>query len=88
MHILTIVIYVQFKFNKISFIGYLVMAENRKKSLKLRQSKGINSTIANRIPIKFHVHNFTMVIYIQYKIHWIPSLSYLDMAEDEKIIES
>ena len=73
MHILIIVIYVQFKFNNISFIGYLVMAKKGKKSLKLRQSKGINSTIANRIPIKFHVHNFTIVIYIQYKFHRLPS---------------
>ena len=38
----TMVIYIQYKFQEIIFIGYLVMAEDGKKSLKFKQSKGDN----------------------------------------------
>ena len=58
------------------------MAEDGKKSLKFRQSKGNNSTITDDIPIKLHVHILTMVIYIQYMFHEISSISYPVMAED------
>ena len=34
--------------------------------------------------MKLHMHNHTMVIYIQYKFHEIPSIDYLVTAEDEK----
>ena len=37
--------------------------------------------------MKLHVHNHTMVIYIRYKFHEIPSIAYTDIAEDRKIIE-
>ena len=33
-------IYIQYKFQEILSLGYLVMAEDTKKSLKFRQSKG------------------------------------------------
>ena len=33
--------------------------------------------------MKHHVHSHTIVIYIQYKFHEIPSICYLVMAEDE-----
>ena len=54
-----------------------------KKSLK-RQSKG-NSAINGDIQIKLHVHNLTIIIYIQYKFH---DIGYLVMAEDGKNIEN
>ena len=57
------------------------------KSLKYRQSKGDNSSITHDTLMKLHMHNHTMVMYIQYKLHEIPSISYLSMAEDGKIIE-
>ena len=64
------VIYIQYKFQEISFIGYLVMAEDRKKkSLKFGQSKGDNSSITHDTLRKLNVHNHTMVIYIQYKFN-------------------
>ena len=89
MHNTTMVIYIQFKFQEISFIGYLVMAEDWKKSMKFRQSKGHNSSITQNTLMKLHMHNHTMVIYIQFKFHEIPSIGYLVMAEDvkKKIIE-
>ena len=48
---------------------------------------GNNSTISKVNPIKLHVHNLAMVIYIQYKFHEIKSIGYLVLAEDGKIIE-
>ena len=78
------VIYIQYKFQEISFNGYQVMAEDEKNSLKLRQSKGDNSSITKTTLMKLLVHNHTMVIYNQYKFYNIPSISYLDMAEDGK----
>ena len=63
VHNHSMVIYIQYKFQEILFIGYLVMAED-KKSLKFRQSKGYNSAMTEDTPIKLHVHNLTMVIYI------------------------
>ena len=78
------VIYIQYKFQEISFIGYEVMAEDEKNSLKFRQSKGDDSSITKTTLIKLHVHSHTMVIYNQYKFHEIPSISYLVMAEDGK----
>ena len=38
--------------------------------------------------MKLRVHNHTIVIYIQYKFHYIPSIGYLVMTEDRKIIEN
>ena len=69
LHSLTIVIYIQYKYHEIPSIGYLVMAEDRKKSLKFRHSKGNNSAITDGNAIKLHVQNLTIVIYIQYKFH-------------------
>ena len=53
------------------------------KSLKFRQSKA-NNCAKTDDPDKLHVHNLTIVIYIQYKFHNIPSIGYLVMAEDGK----
>ena len=75
---------IQYKFQEISLIGYLGMAEDGKKSLKFRQSKGDNSIITHDTLKQLHVHNLIMVIYIQYKFHEIPSIGYLVMAEDGK----
>ena len=50
------------------------------KSLKFRQSKGNNSSITDDIPSKLHVHNITIVMYIQYEFHEMLSISYLFMA--------
>ena len=63
------------------------MAEDGHKSLKFRQSNGDSSSITHDILLKLHVHNHTMVIYIQYKFLEIPSIGYLEIAEDRKIIE-
>ena len=58
------------------------------KTLKFRQSKGPNSSIANDTLMKLHKHNHTMFIYIQYNFHEIAFLGYLVMAQDgKKIIE-
>ena len=73
-------IYIQYKFHEIPAFGYLVMTEDRKKSLKFRQSKGDNSSITQDTL----VHNHNKFIYIKYKYHEIPSLGYLVMAEDEQ----
>ena len=35
--------------------------------------------------MKLHVHGQTLVIYIQYKFHEIPSISVKVMAEDRKM---
>ena len=32
--------------------------------------------------MKLHLHNHTVVMYIQYKFHEMPSIGYLVMAED------
>ena len=45
------------------------MAEDWKKSLKFRQSKGNNSSITDDNLLKLHKHNHTIVIYTQYKVH-------------------
>ena len=42
--------------------------------MKFRQSKGNNSSITNDTLVKLHVHNYTVVIYIQYKVHEITSI--------------
>ena len=55
-----------------------------KKLLKIRQSKDKNSSIIDNTLMKLHMHNHTMVIYIHYKFHEIPSIGYLVMAEDRK----
>ena len=67
VHNNTMVIYIQYKFQEISFISCLVMAENGEISLKFKQSNGNNSSIPRDTIMKLHVHNQTMVIYIQYK---------------------
>ena len=41
------------------------MAEDGKKSLKFRQSKGNNSSITDDTLMKLKVHNNTMVMFIQ-----------------------
>ena len=61
------------------------MAEDRKKSLIFWQTKGNNSAVTDDTQIKLHMQNLTMVIYIQFKIHAIPSIGYLVMAEDGKV---
>ena len=80
VHNHTMVIYIQYKFYEVPSIAYKVMAEDGKKSLKFRQSKGNNSSITDDTLMKLHMHNHTMVIYIQYKFHEIPSAGYLVMA--------
>ena len=60
------VLYIQYKFGDIPLIGNLVIVEDRKKSLKFRQSKGNNYSITEDTLTKLHVHNHTMVISIQY----------------------
>ena len=87
MHNHTMAIYIQYKLHEIPSIGYLVMTEDGKKSLKARQTKGNNAAIPDDSPIKLHVHNLTMVIYIQYKCHEHESFGYLVMAEDGKTHE-
>ena len=74
-----IVIYIQYKFQELPFIGYLVMAEDG----KFRHSKGKKSDITDDTPVKFNVHKLTMVIYIQY-FNKISTLVYLVMAGDTK----
>ena len=60
----------QHKFHESPSIGYLVMAEDRKKSLKFRQSKGTSSSITDDTLIKLQMHNdnHTMVIYTEPKL--------------------
>ena len=66
----TMVKYIQQKFHEGPSIGYLVMAEDRKKSLKIRQSKGMSSSITDDTLIKLQMHNdnHTMVIYTEPKL--------------------
>ena len=68
VHNSTMVLYIQYKFQEIPFIGYLVMAGDDNKSLKFRQSKDDNSSITDGTAMKLHVHEHTLVIYIQYKV--------------------
>ena len=60
------------------------MAEDDK-TLRFKQSKGNSSSITNDKLVKLHVHNTTMVIYIQHKFHDIPFIGSLVMIEDRKI---
>ena len=57
------------------------------KIIKILQSKGNNSCKTSDTLMKLHVHNHTIVIYIQYKLNEISSVGYKVMAEDRKIIE-
>ena len=50
--------------------------------MKFRDSKGNNSAITGHNLIILHVHNLTMVIYIQHKLHESTSIGYLVMDED------
>ena len=77
-------IYYQYRFHEIPSLGYKVMTEDGKKSLKFRQSKGNNSSITDDTLMKLNMHNNTMVIYIQYKLQEISFIAYLVMAEDGK----
>ena len=61
------------------------MADDGKKSLKFRQSKGNKTSIADDTLMKLYMHNHNMFIYIQYKFHEIQFLDYLVMAEDRSI---
>ena len=82
MHNNNILLYIQYKFHETPSLGYLVMTEDGKKSLKFRQSKGNNSSITDDTMMKLIMHNNTMVIYIQYKFQEISFIGYLVMAED------
>ena len=62
VHNSTLVLYIQYKFQEIPFIGYLVMADDDDKSLIFRQSKGDNSSITDGTAMKLHVHKHTLVI--------------------------
>ena len=55
VHNNTMVTYIQYKFQEITFIGYVVMAEDGEKSLKFRQSKGENYFITHDTLMKLHV---------------------------------
>ena len=55
-------------------------------SLKFRQSKGNNSSIAKANLLKRHVHSYTIVIFIQHQFHEISSISYYIM-EDGKLLK-
>ena len=50
------------------------MVEDGKKTLKFRQIKGNNYSITNDTLVKLHMHNHTVVVYIQYKFHEIRCL--------------
>ena len=79
---------IQYKFHESPSISYLVMVEDRKKSLNFRQSKGNNFAISDDTTIKLlHAYSHIRHIYIQYKFHDIPSIGNLVMAEDRKTIE-
>ena len=67
-------IYIQYKLHDIPSISYKITVDDGKKSLKFRQSKGNNSSITNVTLMKLNLHNYTMVINIQYKFHEIPSI--------------
>ena len=81
MHNHTMVI--QFSFMKFHplFKKLWLRTENE---LKFRQSKDNNSSLSSDTLSKLHMHNHTIVIYIQYKFHEIQSIGYLVMAEDGK----
>ena len=38
---------------------------------------GSNSSTSDDTLMNLHMHNYTMVVYIQYKFHEIPSIGYL-----------
>ena len=83
MHNHIMVIYIQYHFHGIPSIVYKVMTEDEKIK-KFRQPKGNNHSKTDAIPMKIHMHNHIMVIYIQCQFHEIPSICYLVMAEDRK----
>ena len=62
--------------------GYLVMVEDGKKTFRFRQSKDNNSFVSNVTLMELHVHNQTIVIYIQYKFQDNPFIDYQDVDED------
>ena len=64
MYYNTVIFYTQYEFHESPFTAYQVIAENGKKSLKCRQSKGNNSSLIENTLMKLHVHNHTMLIYI------------------------
>ena len=43
--------------------------DDDEKSLNFKQSKGNNSSIVDDTLLKLHMHNHTIVIYIQYKFN-------------------
>ena len=56
------------------------MAEDRKTKtpdVRMLLSKVNNSSITAGTLVKLHVHNHTMVIYIQYEFHEIASIGWL-----------
>ena len=75
----TIFIWIQFKFHKVPFITYRVMAEDG-----FFLNLGNQRKITDDTLLKRHMHNITIFIYIQYKFNGIPSIGFLDMAEDRK----
>ena len=81
----TMVIYTWYKFHEIPLSAYKVMAEDGK--IIEIYAKSNNSSITDYSLVKLHMHNHTMVIYVQGKFHEIPSITYKVMPEDGKIIE-
>ena len=81
---LTMVIYIQYKFPEIPLFAYLVMAEDKKKSLKFRQSKGKNSPIhvTDDISIKLHVHN---PIKVMMTLHFLNDFTLLNLHKKRKL---
>ena len=82
VHINTIVIYIQYKFNNLPSI--LTKLWLRMEKIIEKSIKGNNSSITDDTLIKLYMHIHTIVIYIQYKFHEILSVSCLVMAEDRK----
>ena len=69
---MAITIYFKCKFREIPSIAYKVRADDRKKSLKIWQSKGNSSSVSYDTVMNFHMHKH--VIDIRYKFHKMPSL--------------
>ena len=84
IHNHTMVIKIKYKFHEIPKVANKVMAEDEKNTLKFRQLKGNNSSITDDTLMKLHVHNHTMVIYIQFTFHEIPFIINIVMADDGK----
>ena len=60
--------------------------KKKQKTLKFRQSKGVNSYLTNDTPVKLHVHNNIIVMYIHFKFDEIPSLKRQSKDKNSAII--